>query len=224
MRVHILQHEPKEWIGCMEPWFTDKGYDLKTSLLFKGEALPLLDDFDWLIIMGGSMSVNDEAKHPWLIPEKALINAAIKANKKVLGICLGGQLIANALGAKVAPNECMEIGWHNINKMNNTAKWMPEDFQPLSWHGETFDLPDNATCIASSEVTQNQAFCVGDKVWALQFHLEANTQSVQDFYEISGNKLPQGDHVEPYESILENSKTAKNKPIMHALLDHLNTA
>jgi len=224
MRVHILQHEPREWIGCMESWFTDKGYDLKTTLLYEDHPLPVLDDFDWLIIMGGNMSVNDEADYSWLIPEKALIGEAITANKKVLGICLGGQLIANALGAKVIPNDQMEIGWHTVSKTNSIAKWMPDSFQPLSWHGDYFNLPADTISFASSEITQHQAFCLNDKVWALQFHLEANSKSIQDFYELSGYTLPEGHYIESYESMLETSQGEKTKPIMHALLDHMNTA
>lgn len=223
MRVAILQHEPNEWVGSMQAWFENRSYSLHTCLIYQDESLPKVDDFDWLIIMGGGMSVYEEDKHPWLMAEKKLIHDAIQQGKKVLGICLGGQLIASAMGAKVYPNDQQEIGWHQVMKTNPVATWCPDTFKPLSWHGDRFDLPEGAIVFATSQVTPNQGFCLSDKVWALQFHLEAIANSVPDFYAVTGT-MPEGEYVQTVEQMIEDNYVAESRRIMHALLDVMDLA
>lgn len=207
----------------MAPWFEAKAYELTTTMVYLGEPIPTVDDFDWLLIMGGGMSVYEEEKYPWLVTEKQLIRDAIAAGKKVLGICLGGQLIASAMGAKVYPNDQQEIGWHDVTKTDSLATWCPDSFKPLSWHGDRFDLPDSAISFASSVITPHQGFCLSDKVWALQFHLEAITDSVPDFYAVTG-KMPEGDYVQAVEQMIEDNYVVESKSIMHTLLDVIDAA
>lgn len=223
MRIAVLQHEPDEWIGSMAPWFKIRGYDVTTTMVYLGEPLPQLDDFDWLLIMGGGMSVYEEQKYPWLLTEKQLIREAIAADKKVLGICLGGQMIASALGAKVYHGEQQEIGWHQVNKHHAVAAWCPDSFTPLSWHGDRFDIPAGATAFASSAVTPFQGFCLSDKVWGLQFHLEATADSVPDFYAVTG-EMPQGAYVQSVQQMIEDNYVDESQPIMHALLEVMDKA
>jgi GMP synthase-like glutamine amidotransferase len=219
MRVCILQHEPNEWIGSMLPWFDDHQYALKTILVYENESLPTSDEFDWLLVMGGGMSVYEEQAYPWLINEKSLIREAIAADKKVLGICLGAQLIASALGADVYAGEQQEIGWFSVAKTHDIASWYPTTFTPLSWHGDRFDLPTNAISFAKSEITPHQGFTLGNRVWALQFHLEAFEHSVRDFYAVSDKPLPEGDYVQSYQQMSETTYLAESKQIMHNLLN-----
>jgi GMP synthase (glutamine-hydrolysing) len=223
MRVMILQHEPKEWIGSMASWFKAKNYVLTTRLLYRHEALPSVDEFDWLVVMGGAMSVYEEDKYAWLAPEKQLIRQTIEAGKKVLGICLGGQLIANALGAKVYPGEQQEIGWFPVIRTDDIASWCPDEFTPLSWHGDRFDLPEGATAFAQSAVTPYQGFTLSNKVWALQFHLEATTESVHDFYEVGGG-LDEGEYIQSYQHMFEHDQSVASQPVMHALLNTIDKA
>ncbi len=224
MRVCILQHEPNEWIGSMSSWFNEKAYSLNTVLVYKNETLPTVDEFDWLIIMGGGMSVYEEHTFPWLALEKALIRQAVKADKKLLGICLGGQLIASALGADVYPGEQQEIGWFMVEKTNNAATWLPAKFKPLSWHGDRFDLPDDAVSFAKSAVTPHQGFCIGTTIWALQFHLEATEHSVKDFYAVSEKPMPEGEYVQHYQQMIAQPYHDESSKIMHALLDVIDHA
>jgi GMP synthase-like glutamine amidotransferase len=111
MRIQVLQHVPFEGLGSISPWATEKGYAVRTCGLFRDDPLPDPEQFDWLIVLGGPMGVYDEARHPWLVDEKRLIEAALRAEKTVLGICLGAQLIATVLGKKVTRNQQREIGW-----------------------------------------------------------------------------------------------------------------
>jgi len=132
-----------------------------------------------LVFMGGPMSVNDEARLPWLVPEKAFIRAAIERRIPVLGICLGAQLIANALGATVQRGE-KEIGWFPVEGRAPAGCFpFPDRVEVFHWHGETFALPAGATHLARSEGCENQAFQVGDRVIGLQFHLETTPESAR---------------------------------------------
>ena len=121
MRIHYLQHESHEGLGCIEDWAKRKGHLITSTKFYEDSKLPDLSAFDFLIIMGGSMGVNDEDKYKWLKSEKDFIKRTINSKKPVLGICLGSQLIADALGAKVYPNKYKEIGWMDI-KMTEAAK------------------------------------------------------------------------------------------------------
>lgn len=220
-KVLILQHEEGEWIGSMQHWFADKEYSLSTVRLDHEELLPGQDTFDWLIVMGGPMSVYDEAGYPWLIAEKQFIREAIDQNKTVLGICLGGQLIANALGAEVRANTQQEIGWFNVYKTDPQMHWLPEEFKPLSWHGDRFDLPENAIALAASKITPYQGFSFNQHVVALQFHLEAQPGTAQAFLSLEHGGLPEGPTVQTEQELLDSSYLEQSQKVMFSLLDYL---
>src|SRR5690606_28541209 len=116
MRVAILQHVAFEGPAQIGLWLDERGLQARVYQLYAGDALPALDDFDLLLVLGGPMSVHDEAEYPWLAAEKHLLRAALAAGKRALGICLGGQLLAEALGAGVRVAEQAEIGWHLIEQ------------------------------------------------------------------------------------------------------------
>lgn len=179
MRAHILQHVPFEGIGSIEHWLNGRGASVGWTRFFESTELPALETLDLIIALGGPMSVNDEADLPWLRTEKRFIAAAIEARKAVLGICLGAQLIASALGAPVYPNTEKEIGWFPIAAEPHRPGCFrfPDTVQVFHWHGETFALPAGATRLASSAVCSNQAFQIGTRVLGLQFHLETTPES-----------------------------------------------
>ncbi len=177
MRVHYLQHVPFVCLGSIETWLHAAGHDLTGTRFFLNEPLPTVDDFDCLIVLGGPMSVHDEERLPWLGPEKTLIRQSIDAGKRVLGICLGAQLIALVMGARVYPNPEREIGWFPIDRTPEAAGHhfgdiVPDRVDVFHWHGDTYDLPLGSVLLASSEACQNQAYAIGDHVLAFQFHLE----------------------------------------------------
>ncbi|MHB1687248.1 MAG: type 1 glutamine amidotransferase [Ignavibacteriaceae bacterium] len=227
MRIHVLQHESYESPGYIEDWIKEKNYTLTFTRFYESGTLPGLNEFDWLIIMGGPMGVYDDNKFLWLKEEKVFIKSAIDAGKIVLGICLGSQLIAAALGAKVYPNKFKEIGWFNI-KLTKNAKdnFLFSSFQDqikvFQWHGDTFDLPAGAIRLAESEACKNQAFVVNDKVIALQFHFEVTESSLHEMVAEGINELVHDKYVQTGEDILRQKNLIHtNNKMMDALLNKI---
>ncbi|UJF25158.1 hypothetical protein L0B52_03145 [Suttonella sp. R2A3] len=205
MRAHYFQHVPFEGLGSIEPWLTNAGYSISSTAFFGSGELPNLEDIDLLIIMGGPMSVNDEAEYPWLIKEKAFIKQAIAAGKSVLGICLGAQLIADAMGAAVYAGEHKEIGWFPIEASsanNPSVVQLPKQLNVFHWHGETFDLPKRAIRLASSAGCANQAFQIGRHVIGLQCHLETTPLSAKAIVEHCRDELVEGRFIQSASELL----------------------
>ncbi len=192
MRAQVLQHVPHEGLGNIADWLGDAGYDITTTRLYESTDFPTPDHIDLLVAMGGPMSVNDEAVFPWLVEEKRFIRRVIEAGKPVLGICLGAQLIASALGAKVYPNREKEIGWfpvQGLTTVEQTGFALPPSLEVFHWHGETFELPPGAIRLARSEGCDNQAFLLAPRVVGLQCHLETTPESAREIFESSRNEL-----------------------------------
>lgn len=194
MRIHFFQHVSFETPAFIGRWASEQGFSLATTMASESKIFPSINDFDALVVLGGPMSVYDEL--PWLDREKEVINDAIREGKKVLGICLGAQLIASVLGARVYPGEEKEIGWFPVHlssaaPTSRLLQGVPEHFLPLHWHGDTFDLPKGATLLASSELTERQAFSLGTTVLGLQFHLEMQREDAEAIVkECSGDLTP----------------------------------
>jgi GMP synthase-like glutamine amidotransferase len=159
------------------------GNRVTSTRLYEDIRLPFVDLFDVLIIMGGPMSVHDEDRHRWLTPEKELVRKALDKGKKVIGICLGAQLIAEVLGASVYLNPVAEIGWFEV-ELNDEALAQPafqgfkKTITPFHWHGETFTLPAGAMAIGKSDACASQGFLWNNQVLALQFHLEITEEGI----------------------------------------------
>ncbi len=211
MRVHFFQHVPFEGLGSIGAWLEERRHIVTATRFFEESLLPETDAIDLLIVMGGPMSVNDGARHPWLHDERSFIAGMIREGKAVLGVCLGAQLIASALGAEVYPNRTREIGWFPIRRIlppdgdlkgDGRLFQFPEECLVFHWHGETFDLPPGAVRLAESEACLNQAFQYGRRVIGLQFHLESTPSGVRDLVENCGAELNLPGSVQSPEQIL----------------------
>ncbi len=200
MKLICLLHHDTEMPAAIENWVAERNYQMTNVFLHKAGELPTFDSFDGMIIMGGPMSVYEEDKYPWLKGEKQYIKQAIDANKWVLGVCLGSQLMANALGAKVYPNEHIEIGWLPIEiskeVKGSTFKGFPDKFTTFHWHGDTYDIPDGAVHLAKSDSCLNQGFVYGKRVVAVQFHLEANAEVMKHVVASVLADKPEGKYVQ----------------------------
>jgi GMP synthase (glutamine-hydrolysing) len=228
MHIHYLQHEPTEDPGSILTWAVERNHTVTGSMIFDGDSLPSLNSFDMLVMMGGYMSVYEEDEHPWLVTEKEFIRQAIQANKAVLGVCLGAQLIASALGAEVRKNRFKEIGWFPVTLTPEGEKsplftdW-PATFEAFHWHGDTFDLPEGALRLAESEACANQAFSYGKSVAALQFHVETTSDSVMRLVSDCGADLAEGEPwVQSPDAILANKDPLPELPrLLYPMLDRL---
>jgi GMP synthase (glutamine-hydrolysing) len=178
--------------------------------------------------MGGPMGVNDD-KCPWLTEEKKFIEKSVAANKIVIGICLGAQLIASVLGAKVYKNEHKEIGWYPVRTTEAAQdslvfRTLPKEFMAFHWHGDTFDIPSGAIKMAESNGCANQAFEYNVKVIGLQFHLESTRDSIDKLITNCGDEIVESKYIQPSEKMLRavNEVTLTNQS-MRTFLDNLFT-
>jgi GMP synthase-like glutamine amidotransferase len=213
MRVQVFKHVPFEGIGHIQRLLSSWGDNVQHTCFYEPDhQLPALHDVDLLIIMGGPMSVNDEQELPWLVSEKQFIREAIDAGIPILGICLGAQLIANALGAAVGSNSCSEIGWFPVEAVGTSQHSdnfrMPSEITAMHWHGETFQIPREAVRLARSEACANQAFQFGRRTIALQFHPEITKEIVEELLEHFGHELEPGPYMQSALELASAPETA----------------
>lgn len=210
MRIHSLQHVPFEDIGSLINDIKNRGYKLSTTHWYDGDTAPALESFDVLIVMGGPMGVYDEDIYPWLAAEKSFIAEAIAAGKKIIGICLGAQLIACVLGAKVTRNSHREIGWFplqiNPRSEHPVAKILANCPHVFHWHGDTFALPANAKLIASSEACEHQAYVIDNQIYGFQFHLETTETSASALIKHCAEDLDNSPYVQSAGEMLEDKQ------------------
>ncbi len=226
MRVHFIQHVPFEGLGSIAAWLAGAGHAVTGTQCGEAMVLPDLDAVDMLILMGGPMSVHDEHLFSWLRGEKQFVRDCIQAGKAVLGICLGAQLIAEVLGGRVHPNADKEIGWFPVRgSASRDEKCFPfgDSEMVFHWHGETFTLPHGATLLATSDACVHQAFQYGERVIALQFHLEATPESVAGMIEHCGHEIVPASYVQTAAQMTEQTRlhAGRANRLMAELLTYL---
>ncbi|MHC1773875.1 MAG: type 1 glutamine amidotransferase [Lentimicrobium sp.] len=226
MKILIFKHIHDEPAGHAEQWAEERGYSFSYHYWDQNNVLNSLPEFDLLIIMGGLMGAYEEETYPWLKTEKRLIREAIDSGKKVLGICLGAQLIASALGASVYKNDYAEIGFHPVRPINTCpSAFLPavgEELCFFQWHGDTFDLPDGACLIATSAQVKNQAFTFGDHVTALQFHPEMDSKIIEGLLEKTYDSEATSPWKQSVGSIKEQLQLVSNgRAMLFRLLDEI---
>ena len=177
-KVWVLQHHPAENLGAIADALESAALAWQYVRVFDGHPVPAdMKGAGGLIVMGGPEAVYQLDRYPYLRAEMALIESALKAGRPVLGVCLGSQLLAAALGASVRRAAHKEIGWYPVRlrpeaKDDRLLRGLPEEFVACHWHGDIFDLPSDAVALAASELTELQAFRYGDNAWGLLFHAE----------------------------------------------------
>jgi len=227
LRIQYLQHVRFEKPAEIAAWARRQGHTVTGCRLDRGQPLPSLADFDWMVIMGGPMSVHDEGLYPWLAEEKKLIEGAIRARKRVLGVCLGAQLLADVLGARVYRNRHKEIGWFPVHLTPQVASAtlfadFPESFPAFHWHGETFDIPSGARHLGRSEACENQAFEYRGTALGLQFHLEVTPSAIQALIKHCRADIGSGRYQQSPDQILARRKEfGMIRRLLHRMLDRL---
>ncbi|MFO0753294.1 MAG: type 1 glutamine amidotransferase [Thermodesulfovibrionales bacterium] len=195
MAVLICKNISNEGAGTIEDFLSTEGIPFTVTDLSQGESLPDMQGFDTLLMMGGPMSVNEDDLFPYIRVEETLVRTFIAAGRRVLGVCLGAQIMAKALGARVYRGKEKEIGWYDIAltgdglrdplmralAVHPQAGDLWQRFKVFHWHGETFDIPEGAVHLASSVLFPHQAFRYGRNAYAFQFHIEVRKEMIQDW-------------------------------------------
>ncbi len=203
-RVLVLQHVESEGLGIINKAVKQRGIQTDFISIFKNDRIPRsLEGYNGLIILGGPMGVYEEDIYPFIKDEITLIKSAIKDDTPILGICLGAQMLAKAAGADVYKGgkhvpagikQGKEIGWYKI-KLSDEGKrdglfiGLPGEFTVFQWHGDTFGIPENSKCLASSELFSNQIIKVGKNAYGLQFHLEVTEDMIKNWIDVNDREL-----------------------------------
>ncbi len=222
MRIHYISHSPFEGLGAIEEWAAQKGHVLSGSAPYKGEAIASLEQFDFLIVLGGPQSPLEIDRYPYLSDEIMFIKTAIIANKRVLGICLGAQLIAEAFDAATEKSEHREMGCFPIETLaaDPVFDQFPASFDVMHWHNDMPGLPEGAVLLASSAGCSRQAFRFNPIVYGLQFHLEFTPSLMESLIKHCQDDLKAGTYINSAEELMHVDFAALNAKL-YRLLDHL---
>lgn len=201
MIIHYLQHVAFEGLGSIEKWAHNHRLGISAVRLYEGGLFPEPEHLEALVVLGGPMGIDEEDKYSWLVPEKRFIEKVIKSGAPVLGICLGAQLLAQVLGAKVYANKDKEIGWFSVEKTappnaHKISAALPDKMEVFHWHGDTFDLPEDAIHLYRSEICANQGFIYDKKVVGLQFHMETTPASLDALITNCSNELEDAPYIQ----------------------------
>lgn len=209
MKLHVFQHVAFEGLGAIQEWIDLNQHQVTFSRFYEPNPAPIdCESTDMLIILGGPMSIHDEAQLPWLVHEKQWLAEAIDSGLVILGICLGAQLITEALGGQVHKMPAKEIGWFNIKRSPDVQSSFfdsTDELTVLHWHGEQCTLPKQAERIFYNDACQNQGYVAKDRILALQCHLEFNELSIESILKHCHEELSAkpGHYIQPSEQILK---------------------
>lgn len=204
MNILALRHYEFDDVNVFSSWAHEQQHDLKVCEAWLGVDMAWLDWMDMLLILGGPMGVYEEDSYPWLKKEKHFVQEAIHLDKKILGICFGAQMLAEVLGGRVYPHTYKEIGWHQVQRTQEIHPWLselPEKFVTMQWHGDTYDLPEGASLLATSAACRNQAFAYGERIVGLQFHLEMTKTGIENAVKHWSHELQDKSFIQSADSI-----------------------
>ncbi|MDO8446606.1 MAG: type 1 glutamine amidotransferase [Deltaproteobacteria bacterium] len=192
--ILIFKHVPFEGPGTFREELEKRGLLYREVNLYEEAAPANLDGCKGLIIMGGPMNVYEEKEYPFLKDEDRLIKEALSKGLPMIGVCLGAQLMAKTAGAKVTKGDKKEIGWYPLHLTEEASedqvfRTIPQEIEVFQWHGDTFDIPDRAVRLASSDLFPNQAFRIGDNAYAFQFHIEVTSDIIKSWIDINEEEL-----------------------------------
>jgi len=227
MKIHVVKHAAFENLGTIRAWAKEHEHSLVQTHTYKGEQLPATDEFDFLILMGGPQSPLNVEEAPYLNNEIELIKKSVDKNKAVLGICLGAQLIGEALGARTEKSPYKEIGMHPIQLLEEANRDpifsnYDSTFDVMHWHNDMPGIPKEAVLLAKSEGCPRQAFRVGDRIYGFQFHMESTYCLIEGMIKHCSQDFTSGQFIRTPEEILKTDFVSLEQK-MKTALNHFNT-
>lgn len=210
LRIHALQHSPVAQLGTIEKWAIDRGHKVtSTSLWIPDYKMPAVGDFDWLVVLGGPLKIDDPSACAWVVQERALVKDAINKGLVVIGISVGAQILASAIGARVKKSAHHEIGFFPITftpAARDVFPFLPESSTVMHGHTDTFDIPISAIHLASSVACENQGFLMNNRLLGLQFHLEWDEDCMEKAMPALCETITSGPFVQSVPTILKGSE------------------
>jgi GMP synthase-like glutamine amidotransferase len=229
MRLHLLEHDPIDLSRTnITRWAKNKGHQVVHTYLCNGEELPEIDDFDWLMVMGGFAHAWEEDVYPWLRAEKEFLAKVVDHDKMILGVCFGAQLLAETLGGNVFQNKHKEIGWYEVDLTSEGQKSflfenVPHKFVTFHWHADHFSLPPGCTRLAYTEPSANQVYILdGRPLVGLQFHPEYTVELIRYFGREWSDGWQKGPFVAGKEAIMAQTESLpENYWLIATVLDNM---
>ena len=213
-KLLVFQHVAHEILGTLDPLLRRYGFRIRyVNFGRQNYKIPKLSNYDGLVVLGGPMNVDEVDKYPYLIPELKTIEWAIDREMPIFGICLGSQLVAKALGAKVSRNKVKEIGWYDVISTKEGSKdplisKLHKTEKIFQWHGDMFDIPKGAIRLAKSPDCENQVFRYGDRIYGFQFHLEVDEPMIERWLKAPDNVKELGELV----GVIDPEKIKRETP------------
>jgi GMP synthase (glutamine-hydrolysing) len=227
MHIHYFQHNHFEDLGYIGEWAESHNFTTSVTRFDIKPEFPSFEDFDWLVVMGGAMGIYDSDQYPWILAEIGFIKEAIDSGKIVIGICLGSQMIASALGARVYKNSEPEMGFWPIKfleaaQQDNVFRHFPAKLDVMHFNFDTFTLPEGAVAMAGSSVTPVQAFRYGLNVFAFQFHSELTQSNLPIFINELAPEIVHGALVQDPSEMLQKIEYCRlNNEVLSEVLDEI---
>lgn len=224
MKISCWLHDVNVGLGHIRDWGMDRGIELQTTHWHLGELPPLDGSTSAVIILGGAMSVYEHDLYPWLTQEIQTLQHILSTQTPVLGICLGAQLLAQALGSQVYRNHQAEIGWLEIQVEPSANpppfSWLQQNFTSMQWHQDTFNLPKSARLLARSEACAHQVFMAGSRCLGVQFHPEIDLEMAKNWVEQDPEELTGVGSVQTAQEIMSHPQRFQaSKNLLYQILD-----
>lgn len=219
MIINVLQHTPNERPGSIQEWAKLHHYDFYVYHPYQFGILPSADNTDFLVILGGPMSPNDDL--PWILQERALIKKLLDKKVPILGICFGAQQIVKTLGYQVKKAPAKEVGWGPVSRQSDLISGLPQKLTVLHWHEEMFEIPKEAEVLFSNANLANQAFVLGHRAVGLQFHLEPEEDNVKEIVVNDAQYISGSVFGQTAKQIIQTPVPLANKKAMFSILDYL---
>ena len=200
MRILIIQHSAADSLASAKSVIDALGHEIVAVRVDRQQPIPVSVECDAMIMLGGPFPLTAPHRPAWIAEEQDLIRKYAESDRRILGICLGAQILASALGATVQRNQQPELGWHEIRRTSRASSLanhgLPDQMTVFHWHQDTFDIPSGADRLYESSGCRNQAFSIDDRIFGLQFHLEADARTIRTFLAISTHRKLLGNGVQ----------------------------